>query len=249
MHKTVMIYGSEYELVMNDDDAKEENSDNLPTQVSVITETKQLPQYETTVQEKIYEPVKTVQKKVEVQPSKTQTKQDVQVQKPVQTVKKQDVVTKPEPQTTTQKVELPKSVQKIVTGQTEKPVQKVITEEQKAQEELILWNKWRSNLQNQIMRDARLPIVPEGVVFRFSFDVDKYGKVSNVHTWSTNPQYTAYAIQYIAPVIRGYQGHSILNFPTGSNRASTTVEGGWKISKTAKFSTPENYNDTEKVIK
>lgn len=117
------------------------------------------------------------------------------------------------------------------------------------QEEAIAWNKWRSNLQNQIMKDARLPNVPNGTIFKFSFSVDKYGKVTNVKTWSETQMYTPYAIQYIAPVIRSYQGRSILNFPTGSNRVTTDVTGGWKISTSAKYSTPQDYNDIEKVTR
>ncbi len=120
-----------------------------------------------------------------------------------------------------------------------------------AHEEEIAWNVWRSNLQNQIMKDSksRLPNVPNGTIFRFSFNVDKYGKITNVNTSSTNPAYTPYAIQYIAPVIRSYQGRSILNFPAGTNRVTTTVTGSWRISTSAKYSTSHDYNDIEKVKK
>ena len=118
-----------------------------------------------------------------------------------------------------------------------------------AQEEAIAWNKWRSNLQNQIMKDSKLPNVPNGTIFKFSFSVDKYGKVTNVKTWSETQMYTPYAIQYIAPVIRNYQGRSILNFPSGSNRVTTDVTGGWKISTSAKYSTPQDFNDIEKVTR
>ena len=112
---------------------------------------------------------------------------------------------------------------------------------------MILWNKWRSDLQNQIMSDVKLPTVAKGTIFRFSFEVDKYGKISNIKTWSENSMYTPYAIQYIAPVIRSYQGKDILNFPKGSNRYTTTVEGGWKISDKTKFSTPDDFEDVEKI--
>lgn len=118
-----------------------------------------------------------------------------------------------------------------------------------AQEEEIAWNKWRSNLNNQIMRDSKLPIVPNGIVFKYKFSVDKFGKVSNVQTWSTTQSYTPYAIQFIAPVIRSYQGHAILNFPTGSNRVTTEVTGAWRISSSEKLSTPSDYNDIEKIKK
>ena len=99
------------------------------------------------------------------------------------------------------------------------------------------------------MKDTKLPIVPLGTVFKISFDVDKNGRVTNVQTWSTNSQYTPYAIEFIAPVIRSYQGKSILNFPQGSQRTKTTFTGGWKISQTSKYSNPNDYNDIERVVK
>lgn len=116
-----------------------------------------------------------------------------------------------------------------------------------AQEEEIAWNKWRSRIQNQIMKDSKLPNIPNGTVFRFTFSVDKYGKVTNVKTWAEPASYTPYAIQYIAPVIRSYQGRAILTFPTGSNRYTTDFTGGWKISTNVKYSTPQDYNDIEKI--
>ena len=118
-----------------------------------------------------------------------------------------------------------------------------------AQEEEIAWNRWRSNLNNQIMKDSKLPTMPNGIIFKYKFTVDKYGKVSNVQTWSPTSSYTPYAIQFIAPVIRSYQGHSILNFPSGSNRVTTEVTGAWKISSNERYSNPSDYNDIEKIKK
>ena len=133
--------------------------------------------------------------------------------------------------------------QKAVKKETTAP--KILTE----QEEEIQWNIWRSNLQNQIMKETRMPIIPQGTIFRFTFEVDKYGKISNVQTWSETPTYTPHAIQHIAPVIRSLQGRAILEFPEGSNRIQTTVKGGWKISSSARYSTPKDYNDTETIKK
>jgi hypothetical protein len=126
---------------------------------------------------------------------------------------------------------------------TTQPAQKVLT----AREEEIAWNIWRSNLQNKIMQDTKLPYIPMGTIFRFSFDVDKYGRISNIQTWSDTPKYTPHAIQFVAPVIRSYQGRSILNFPQGTNRTSTKFIGAWKISTSSKYSTPQDYNDIEKI--
>ena len=119
---------------------------------------------------------------------------------------------------------------------------KVLTQ----QEEEIAWNVWRSNLQNKIMHDVKLPAIPNGIIFKFSFTVDRNGRVSNVQTYATG-SYTPYAIQYIAPVIRSYQGKDILNFPAGSTRITTNVTGGWKISNNERYSTPQDYNDVEKI--
>lgn len=138
-------------------------------------------------------------------------------------------------------------IKKVVQPKVEK-VQASQTTNKLTQEE-IAWNVWRSNLQNQIMQDVVLPNVPMGTVFKFTFEVDKYGKISNVQTWSLDKTYTPMAIEHIAPVIRGYQGRAILNFPSNSNRITTKVEGGWRISDKSVFSTPMDYNDTEKVIK
>src|SRR5574344_823980 len=134
-------------------------------------------------------------------------------------------------------------LQKRINTVSSQPKQKHMS----ARQELIAWNIWRSNLQNSIMSDVNLPILPNGIVFKFAFDVDKYGRISNVQTWSTTPNFTPYAIQYIAPVIRSYQGHSILNFPIGSTRITTHVTGGWKISSNERMSTPNDYHDMEKV--
>ena len=71
----------------------------------------------------------------------------------------------------------------------------------------------------------------------------------NVQTGANPSTYTPYAIQYIAPVIRSYQGRSILNFPEGTERTVTNVTGKWKISDNERYSTPQDYNDIEKIIR
>ena len=246
MHKTFFVYNSDYVIVEPAD--KVEVVKNLPTQVNQP----QKEEKKVTVQKVVKSVPKTTQKPVEKKIVKNSPQPVQKIQTSQQTVNPLLSMLK---ETSTAEIGQQKVVEKkvqpapqSVKKEETKPAAKTVTEEEKARQEVILWNKWRSNLQNKIMSDVKLPIMPEGTIFKFSFDVDRYGKISNVKTWSLTPAYTPYAIQYIAPVIRGYQGRDILNFPEGSNRFSTTVEGGWKISKTAKFSTPEDFKDAEKVI-
>ena len=256
MHKVVMIYNSDYVVVPNETVEIEEK--NMPTivqqpevavskaKVETKVEVKETPKVKTSSTKqtttKAATPTPVVQKEVKKVTQPTVQKQQVAVSQPKKEVK--TATTPKVEQIQTVKIEQPQKVVQTKPIQTETP-KKVLT----AQEEEIAWNIWRSNLQNQIMKDVRLPIIPNGIIFKFTFDVDKFGKVSNVQTWSTTPSYTPYAIQYIAPVIRSYQGRSILNFPTGSNRTTTKVTGGWRISTNTKYSTPNDYNDTEKVVR
>ena len=256
MHKVVMIYNSDYVVVPNETVEIEEK--NIPTivqqpevavskaKVQTQVEVKQTPKVKTSSTKqtttKAATPTPVVQKEVKKVAQPTVQKQQVTVNQPKKEVKTVTAPKVEQPQTV--KVQQPQKVVQTKPIQTETP-KKVLT----AQEEEIAWNIWRSNLQNQIMKDVRLPIIPNGIIFKFTFDVDKFGRVSNVQTWSTTPAYTPYAVQYIAPVIRSYQGRSILNFPTGSNRTTTKVTGGWRIAANTKYSTPNDYNDTEKVVR
>ena len=245
LHKNVILYDSAYTLVSEED---------------VKTETREVPIME--MPAKPVEKTVTVEKKVEpvVQTKKTQTSTAKQQTKtlPKQTAVTTKTTVKPQTQTITKpvttkvekpvaqetvKIEAPKVEQKVVTVPVEQ--KNVLTQ----QEETIAWNVWRSNLINQIMQDVKMPDVPQGTIFRFSFTVDKFGKVSNVQTGANPANYTPYAIQYIAPVIRSYQGRSILNFPEGTARTSTQVTGQWRISTTKKYSTPQDFNDIERVVR
>ena len=283
MHKSVLVYNSDYQLepkqevvveqktlpTMPNEPEKQIVSEDVnqtvqtekvnlePKVIHIFRESQPVAKTETkTSSQKISQSNPKTKVQTVTQPKQSTAKTDYNID--VKQIAQRAAQTTSKPQTTTYQNEIvtnpstriqytpPVAKQQNTTAvKTSAPVQKVLT----AQEEEILWNKWRSNLQNQIMRDVKLPTIPTGTVFRFTFNVDKYGKISNVQTWSDTQKYTPYAIQYIAPVIRSYQGRSILNFPVGSNRTSTQVTGGWKISQNAKFSTPQDYNDTERITK
>ena len=242
MHRAVLVYDSDYTIV--EPKTETEVDRKLPSmvqteQVKTTKQAAEVPKTET----KIFAKQTPTQTKTPVKTSTTTT-----VKSPVQNTQTQTQTAQ-----NTQTVKIPEKTLQAINShnaQTTKtikidPKPVLMTEEQ----EQIAWNIWRSNLQNSIMRDVRLPIMPQGTVFKFTFNVDKYGRVSNVQTYSTNPKFTPYAIQYIAPVIRSYQGKSILNFPAGSSRTATRVEGGWKIADVAIYSSPSDYNDTETKVK
>lgn len=162
-------------------------------------------------------------------------------------------VAKPQPTKQVTKQQAKPQTQKVI--QEPKPQPKVVQEpkpkENKPhqlteQEEIIAWNKWRSNLQNQVMKDAPTR-APLGTVFKFSFTVDKYGNMSNIKVWSENPNYTDLAVRVIKPVLTGYAHKPILNFPQGTKRVITNVTGGYVISTRTKYSSPSDYSDYEKV--
>lgn len=121
---------------------------------------------------------------------------------------------------------------------------KFLTEE----EEIIAWNKWRSDLQNKLMSDSKIA-APIGTTFAFSFTVDKFGTISNLKTWSTNPSYTPLAVRVIKPLLLSYQKTAILNFPIGSKRVITNVDGGFTMARSSRYSSPSDYNDYERVTK
>lgn len=181
-----------------------------------------------------------------VQPKKQDTKpKTVTTTKPEKQKEDTPQVKKEEPKTETPakpQVQTPVEVPKPVV--TEKPKVKVLTE----QEEIIAWNKWRSDLQNKLMKDSKIS-APIGTSFMFSFTVDKNGNISNLKTWSSNPSYTPLAVSILKPLLLSYQHTYILNFPEGSQRIITNADGGFTMSRSTRYSSPSDYNDYERVSK
>ena len=115
------------------------------------------------------------------------------------------------------------------------------------QEEIIAWNKWRSNIQNQIMNDSDIDYAPLGTMFMFTFVADKYGNVSNIKVECSNPNYMNVARNNVKPAIARLQKKPILNFPRGTQRTSTVVTGVFLIGTQNRYSTPNDYSDYERV--
>ena len=247
MHKNILIFDSAYKIAP--DAEIESKTEVIPImeqpaqpkpEVKLVEKKVELPKTEKTIK-----PTVQVKTATETKPAPKQaTVSTTKTVAPTPVVKTETKTVTPKAETTVQQTTtVPKQVVKETVTTTPPP--KTLTQ----QEEVVVWNEWRSKVQNKIMQDVKLPTLPNGIVFKFSFTVDKYGKVSNLQTWSTTAAYTPYAIQYIAPLIRSYQGRSILKFPEGSTRVTTEVTGGWKISDNTRYSTPQDYHDIEKVLK
>lgn len=114
-------------------------------------------------------------------------------------------------------------------------------------EEIIAWNIWRANFQNTVMKNSGNIPAPIGTAFLYSCVVDKYGNISNINVWSTNPSYTPMAKQYIKPAITGMQRKPVVKFPTGTKRTTVVAEGSFIMSNVDRYATPNYYSDYERV--
>ena len=117
------------------------------------------------------------------------------------------------------------------------------------EEEIIAWNVWRSNIQNQIMKDSNIDFAPYGTVFTFTFIVDKFGNVSNIKVECSHPSFMDVARNNVKPAISNLQKKPILKFPRGTKRTSTVVQGMFLIGTQTRYSTPDNYSDYERVVR
>ena len=210
----------------------------------------------------VSQPVK--QKEVKVQPQQTkqvqpQTKYiETKEVKPVKSQKR--IKREPSPEETSQ-IELLQRIIKEAEKETasEPPVQPQTVQPQKTnnsnfknpymteQEEIIAWNKWRSNIQNRIMKDSNIDYAPLGTLFLFTFVVDKFGNVSNIKVECSNPAYMDVARDNVKPAIAKLQKQPILNFPKGTQRTSTVVTGLFLIGTQERYSTPNDFSDFERV--
>ena len=117
------------------------------------------------------------------------------------------------------------------------------------QEEIIAWNVWRSNINNQIMTDSKIDFAPLGTIFSFTFVVDKFGNVSNINVSCSNSQFMDVARNNVKPAIARLQNKPILNFPKGTKRASTVVKGMFAIGTTERYYSPSDFSDYERVVR
>ncbi len=240
LHKQFMIIDSNYTFI--DESANTQND-----QFKQIVKKEEIkPEVKKSVPQVQVKTVSNVIKKTAPQKnivSKT-TQVKKEPQKTVEIKKEEPIVQQTEPnEIVTEPVEKIKQQEPVIQEPQIAEI-KELTEE----EEIIAWNKWRSDLQNQVMKDTDIS-APLGVAFKFSFTVDKFGNLSNVKVWSTTSAYSDMAVRVIKPVLMGYQGKPILNFPQGTKRIITNVAGGFVMSTTTGYSSPDDYSDYERVVR
>ena len=250
MHKQAMITSSEYEFA----EITIPSSEVQVAQTPVSVQTPPIQTQNTKVSNQKGVNVDLNNKTNNVKTSTPQKKQTVK-QQPQQQQKrmaKPASTTSPKPSNTTSQTQPKQQTQaqlpqpKQVKVSQENPIENkpkhILTE----QEEIIEWNRWHSRLQNQVMKDTKIA-APLGTQFKFSFTVDKYGSMSNVKVWSTNPAYNQLAINAIKPVLMSYRNKPILDFPEGTKRIIVNASGGFVVSTHTEYSKPSDYHDYEKV--
>lgn len=142
--------------------------------------------------------------------------------------------------------QMPKAIQQpmeefLNESQEEKTVDRKLTR----REELIAWNKWRSDIMNEVMMTAGVD-APLGTAFYFSFKVDRYTNITRIKTFCTNPRYKDETRKVVSAIKRlGNTG--LLDFPKGSVRNSTTMRGLFLIGLDTHLAEPDDYNDLERV--
>lgn len=229
---------------------------NIPSQTQKITQTvKEVPVEKTVVNKTVKNDKSQLEMLQRIMKNAEQASKETPVEtKKVVTTQPSQKTTQTVTQTPVQKPVQAQVVQKPVTQQVQKPVTQTAQKPSNSknpymteQEEIIAWNIWRSNIQNQIMRDSDIGFAPQGTVFTFSFVVDKFGNVSNIKVECSHPYFMDTAREGVKPAISKLQGKPILNFPKGTQRVTTTFTGNFVISNQNIFSTPGDFSDYERV--
>ena len=254
MHPPMIIEDADFKLTRI--------SDTLSTKNIPVSSSAQKPKTTEKIVETPAPDLKTIQKEIETEEpvSQPETKYiNTSTPKQQQTEKRIKPETPPED---TSQIELLEQILEQVEKETTEPETQTQprTQRQKPaanpnfknpymteQEEIIAWNKWRSNLQNQIMRDSQIDYAPLGTLFLFTFVVDKYGNISNIKVECSNPNYMDIARNNVKPAIANLQKKPILNFPKGTQRTSTVVTGLFLIGTQERYSTPNDFSDYERV--
>lgn len=253
IHQPMLIEDADFQLVRISDTIQNTPVTVAQTQPKTVAQPVSQQPVEVKVQEVAPQPqpvetkpikIKFPKKEVPVQTQAPEPSQMELLQKLLNTDIEDTKALQENAQKLAQTIQKPQQVQKPVPQQTSAHKNPYMTE----QEELIAWNKWRSNIHNQVMKDSNAGVAPYGTMFTFSFLVDKYGNVSNIKVSCSNNFCMDIARNNLKPAISNLQRKPVLNFPRGTQRTSTVVNGSFLIGSEDRFSTPSNFSDIERVV-
>jgi len=115
-----------------------------------------------------------------------------------------------------------------------------------SREEVIAWNIWRSNLQNEIMMRSAIE-APVGTLITFAFDVSEDGKISNLKYTCSNKKYATAARADMVSVLKEIESSEVIQFPSNTQRKFIKFKGAFMLDYNTSFSKPSDYSDYERV--
>lgn len=247
LHNAFAIYDSKYDLIdKNNPSPIEEKIDEKEVIAVKPDATVDKKNITVTTKNVDVKPVTVTQPKTTVQSVKTV--KNTTVQKTSDTVKPEKNISSIN---TTNTQNRPEKIQPVQTQTKTESKSEIKNETYVSQSEEIAWNQWHANLRNKIMASTNMPPVPDGTIFRYTFTLKKTGEILNLTVRSDNPNYTPYAIQYLAPAIRGLAYSKTVMFPGGSMRERVDIKSAFRVehSNKAVYSSASNFNDREVIRK
>lgn len=113
----------------------------------------------------------------------------------------------------------------------------------------IDWNTWKSNFINQIIDDSMyihsLDDYELGSWFYYSFNVDKYGRISNITIRSM--QLSPMDKGRIRKLIKSYEYQDITVFPANTQKTMAKVDAVVMLGNSEKKSRPSDFNENEQI--
>ena len=127
-------------------------------------------------------------------------------------------------------------------------------------EETIVWNKWKSDFHNKIHNDIANALpddMPLGALYKYSFTIDRHGKVSNVDVkivfkglclGDENEEALKKGLIAFQKSIINCGKRHFKGFPKGSQRKSVNLELVVQMGFVNVYTNPTDFNDLEKVF-
>lgn len=113
----------------------------------------------------------------------------------------------------------------------------------------IDWNTWKSNFINQIIDDSMyiksLDNYDIGSWFYYSFNVDKYGRISDITVKSM--YLSSIDKDRIRKLIKSYEYEDITVFPANTRKTTAKVDAVVMLGNSEKKARPSDFNENEQV--